>query len=361
MKELPAHNFFEGFYIWFDKDKKVEYYSTPLYLYNANFRPNNDERFSEVYIKECDFDGLKYPANLYFPYRESLGLMLTRFLNIDFNDFDAAYKMFFFAYGFEYIKDYAGLKELDKNYEKEDDLLEVMIKTFENAKYRLIDLQHDFRDAVDRIYNLNGYNELPSLSANAKFIASIVKHTSELWDCCYSTEVFLDNYSEKEETYQDENYYDLAKKIDSGEITVRKHHVYTSKKLSNIFYLILEQVVQVPNMPIKKCANCGKYFIPANRQDEIYCDFPDDMGRTCKEKGAGLTYKKTLETIPALLEYRRTYQKRIMIVSRNRDNPKLKKAFDKWKQKAQDKIKDYKSGKISEETLYKWMIANKDK
>ena len=77
---------------------------------------------------------------------------------------------------------------------------------------------------------------------------------------------------------------------------------------------------------------CGKYFIPTSRQDEIYCDFTDDDGKSCREKGAGLTYKKNLENVPALLEYRKSYQK---------------------------KINKFKKGKLSEEKLYEWMMENK--
>ena len=31
MRELPENKFFEGFYIWFDKDKKEEYYESKNY------------------------------------------------------------------------------------------------------------------------------------------------------------------------------------------------------------------------------------------------------------------------------------------------------------------------------------------
>ena len=33
---LPEKNFFDSFYIWFNKEKREEYYSTPLYLYSVN-------------------------------------------------------------------------------------------------------------------------------------------------------------------------------------------------------------------------------------------------------------------------------------------------------------------------------------
>ncbi len=33
---LPENKFFDSFYIWFNKEKREEYYSTPLYLYSVN-------------------------------------------------------------------------------------------------------------------------------------------------------------------------------------------------------------------------------------------------------------------------------------------------------------------------------------
>ena len=83
MKELPQNKFFEGFYIWFNKDKKEEYYATPLYMHNTNFNMDNDNRTLKIYMKKEKFDGLKYPAVINFPYVESFGMMLLQFLNAD--------------------------------------------------------------------------------------------------------------------------------------------------------------------------------------------------------------------------------------------------------------------------------------
>ena len=136
-------------------------------------------------------------------------------------------------------------------------------------------------------------------------------------------------------------------------------NVYTSEKLSNIVFVVLEQFVKNSSLPIKQCQHCNRYFIPKIRQDEIYCDLPNEDGKSCREKGAKQTYKQNLEKIPALLEYRKAYQKKFMEVARNNNNKQLKKDFDSWKKIAQGKIKDYKQGKVTEDELYKWMIENK--
>lgn len=238
-------------------------------------------------------------------------------------------------------------------------MLEVMKKVYEDSKYELYEMQENFRQCVNQVYNLNGEEGFEETSANSKFIANIIKHKSDVYRYSNKIEVILDSYSSKDDDYSSVSYENIVNKLENGELSIKKHNVYTSERLSNILYVILEQIVQVPNLPIKQCQNCGKYFIPSSRQDEVYCEFPDEKGKTCKEKGAIQTYKKNLESIPALLEYRRSYQKKIMIVSRNREDKELKKEFDKWKKEAQEKIKLFKQGKLEEDVLYNWIIENK--
>ena len=359
MRELPQHRFFEGFYIWFDKDKKEEYYGTSLYLNNVDQKIDYEKRQIKLVLKKTKFDGLKYPGLLYFPYTESFGMMLMRFLNADFSSFEKSYKTFFYAYGFELLKEYVPYKELEETYKTEKKMLEVMKKVYEDSKYELYEMQENFRQCVNQVYNLNGEKGFEEASANSKFIANIIKHKSDVYRYSSKIEVILDSYSSKDDDYSSVSYENIVNKLENGELSIKKHNVYTSERLSNILYVILEQIVQVPNLPIKQCQNCGKYFIPSSRQDEVYCEFPDEKGKTCKEKGAIQTYKKNLESIPALLEYRRSYQKKIMIVSRNKENKELKREFDKWKKEAQEKIRLFKQGKLEEDVLYNWMIENK--
>ena len=359
MRELPQNKFFEGFYIWFDKEKKEEYYGTPLYLYNVDTKVDTEKREVKLFLKKTKFDGLKYPGILYFPYTENFGTMLMMFLNADFSNFEKAYKTFFYAYGFELLKEYVPYKELEDTYTSEKKMLDIMKRVFEDSSYELIEIQENFRKCVNQVYNLNGVKGLEEASANSKFIANIIKHESDVYRYSSKIEVFLDSYASKDNDYHEESYKSLVEKLENDTLSIKKHNIYTSEKLSNILYVVLEQIVQAPNLPIKQCQNCGKYFIPSSRQDEVYCEFLDEKGKTCKEKGALETYKKNLENVPALLEYRRSYQKKIMIVSRNKDNKQLKKDFDKWKKEAQSKIKLFKQGKLEEEKLYNWMLENK--
>ena len=106
-RDLPENKFFEDFYIWFNQEKKEEYYSTPLYYYKASFNIDYDTHTLKIYWKENEGtdNGLKHPATLYFPFVEKFGTFLVRFLNADLSTYESAYKDFFFAYGFEILRD----------------------------------------------------------------------------------------------------------------------------------------------------------------------------------------------------------------------------------------------------------------
>lgn len=84
--------------------------------------------------------------------------------------------------------------------------------------------------------------------------------------------------------------------------------------------------------------------------------------KKCRELGARTTYNKAIQEVEGLLAYRRTYQKRLMELSRNSNaTDKDRKDFNNWKKAAQAMIKDFKKEKITEEQLKIWMEENKDK
>ena len=367
MRKLPQFNFSEGFYIWFNPEAKEEYYSTPMYLYKTDTYNDMDNHRRKI-IQESDFykhkpskkeSAPKHPTSIYVPYYEQFGLFLISLLNADFSSFDSAYDTFFYLYGFELLKEYVPYKELEKTYSSEDALVKIMKRVYEDSLEELIEVQHNFKEFVNFIYNLNGNGKLKESKINSKFVSFLITHQNDVYTYSSDIEVILDTYSNKHEEYYKYSLEELTKQLDENDSLIKMTNVYTSEKLSNIVFVVLEQIVKNYNLPIKTCQYCGRYFIPSIRQDELYCDLPNRDGKSCREKGAKQTYRKNLEKIPALLEYRKAYQKKFMEVARSDNNKKLKKDFDSWKKIAQSKIRDYKQGKVTEDELYKWMIENK--
>lgn len=366
MNNLPKNELFDGFYIWFNSNEKKEYYSTPLYFYHIKSIQGTNYRRAYIELKKdiskaepSKVEISKEPTSLYAPYIERFGMFLIKLLNADFSNFETAYNTFFYAYGFELLKKYSPGAELKSKYSSEVELINNLKEIYEDSLEELLKVQNDFRHCVDFLYNLNGNTELQENNVSSKFIAYIVKHKKDIHAYSNNIEVTLENYESKFYDYPSETLENLIEKINYNESMIRMSDIYTSSYLSNICFIVLEQIVKNNTLPIKTCKYCERYFIPAVRQDEIYCDLPNNNGRSCREKGAKQTYKDNFKKIPALLEYRKIYQRKFMVVSRSGGNEKLQREFDNWKKVAQDKIKEFKQGNLSEDALYRWMRENK--
>ena len=101
------------------------------------------------------------------------------------------------------------------------------------------------------------------------------------------------------------------------------------------------------------------YFIPSSRLDEIYCDYPKEKGKTCREQGAVQAYNERLKQNKALAEYRRLYQLKSMAVGRNKENKQMKKDFEQWKKHAKVQVNKLKHGLLTEDEVYEWLLNNK--
>ena len=151
----------------------------------------------------------------------------------------------------------------------------------------------------------------------------------------------------------------LLNSLKDNSMFVSMIDTHQSNDLSSICYAVLEELVKTANYPIKKCQNCGMYFIPSSRLDEIYCDYPKANGKTCRAQGAVQAYNERLKQNKALAEYRRLYQLKSMAVGRNKDNKQLKKDFDEWKKYAKVQVNKLKHGLLTEDEVYEWLLNNK--
>ena len=361
--ELPEVTFFEDFYFWFNLNTKKEYYATPLYFYKADFHLDYDNKVRDVYYKETEVtdNGLKHPASLYFPFHEKLGLLLLRFLNADLSDYEKANKTFFYAYGFEILRDlYKNYKlELKQNYGSNEEYLKQATKIFEDLKEKLLDLQQELINAVTYIYNLDNNNLLEKYTYSERFAVYLIKRMGKLYTYYKNDFIMRDSYSGKYQEIGNNSEYDLLETLQNKNQVLSMSDTHKSNDLSSICYAILEELSKTPNYPIKKCQNCGMYFIPTSKVDEIYCDYPKESSKSCRELGAFLSYTERLKQNKAMGEYRRTYQQKFMQVRKDKENKKLAKDFETWKKQAKEKINDMKKGKLTENEVYEWIINNK--
>lgn len=374
---LPDTKHFDDFYIWFNKDKKEEYYSTPLYFYKADFSfdynnkeknehsngLNNSGGSRHIKWKETEGTdrGLKHPATLYFPFVERLGLMLLRFLNADLSTYESAYKDFFYAYGFEILKDLdEDYKfELKSNYGDDNTYLKETKKIYDNLKEQIINVQENIKNAVDYIYNINGNEDLKPFTYSQRYAVYLIKRIGKLYSYIKNDEVITDNYSNKYNELAYISEIDLLKRLKQDGMLISMVNTHKSNDISSICYAILEELSKTDNYPIKICQNCGMYFIPSFRLDEIYCDYPKTNGKTCRDQGAILSYNKRLQEKNPYTEYRKLYQQKFGVVNKNKGNKKLKEEFDIWKKQAKSQIFKWKHGELTDNEIYNWLEENK--
>lgn len=365
---------FDDFYIWFNKEKKEEYYSTPLYFYKADFsfdynnKENNNglnksggTRYIKWKEKEGTDMGLKHPATLYFPFVEKLGLMLLRFLNADLSTYETAYKDFFFAYGFEILRDVdENYKfELKARYGDDETYLKETKKIYDNLKEQLLYIQEQITDAVNYIYNINENEDLKPFAYSQRYAVYLIKRMGKLYSYIKNDEVIADNYSNKYSELGYMSEIELLNNLKEKGMLISMVNTHKSNDISSICYAILEELSKTENYPIKKCQNCGMYFIPNFRLDEIYCDYPKADGKVCRDKGAILSYNKRLQEKTPYTEYRKLYQQKFGIVNKNKEDKKLREDFEVWKKQAKEKMKEFKHNKLTEDEVYKWLKEQK--
>ena len=365
---LPEKNFFESLYIWFNKEKREEYYSTPLYLYSVNRKDDFENRLLTLYFDKNEVkgrtkeeQGLKYPGNMYFPYVERFGMFLLRFLNANLETYESAYETFFFAYGFEILKDIdEDYKfELKGKYENYEVYLKQMEKIYNDLQYKIQEIQEEMKTFVNYVFNLDEQEELKEYMPSQRFAVYLIKHKGQAHIYNRNDNIIQDSYSNKNLELSHLNDKQLLDSFKNNTMLVSMIDTHQSNDLSAICYAVLEELVKTTNNPIKKCQNCGMYFIPSSRLDEIYCDYTKANGKTCREQGAVQAYNERLKQNKALAEYRRLYQLKSMAVGRNKDNKQMKKEFDKWKKDAKDRVNKLKHGVLTEDEVYEWLKENK--
>ncbi len=122
--------------------------------------------------------------------------------------------------------------------------------------------------------------------------------------------------------------------------------------LDAIFFTYVSLVQN--KIKIKICQNCGKYFIPTKRSDEIYCDNIFKNGRTCKQLG----YEIKISKDEIVNTYRKIYKTQNARKQRNKNSiNNIDKKFKKWSYFAKAKLIECQNGNI-ELSEFKKIIAD---
>lgn len=98
---------------------------------------------------------------------------------------------------------------------------------------------------------------------------------------------------------------------------------------------------------IHKCRNCGDYFIPASRSDELYCNKILENGKTCKTIG----YDERVKGDNILREYRKIYKTQNARKQRNAHIPGISERFDTWRLFAKQCLRACQAGELTLDEL----------
>jgi hypothetical protein len=108
---------------------------------------------------------------------------------------------------------------------------------------------------------------------------------------------------------------------------------------------------------IKKCKNCGRFFLPLRRADAEYCDrLFEDTGRKCREIGATLRYEKKVAENPILEAHKRAYRR---LHSRVRHKTMTQEAFRQWSEESIVKRDACLAGTLPFEDFFAWLEQGK--
>lgn len=276
------------------------------------------------------------------------------FLNTDFLNLYNA-REFVKKYGIETIANLSNIK-VYQHYSKEE-YNEMIDNVINNLKDKLEEYKNAFITDITYIYNLNELEELNNLTPLHRLhILRDSKKESEVRKLYDSNNLKLTlsnfgNFTEFSLTKEDDAQ-EIAKNVNTDYLNT---YCFESNDIIQTFIIELFEMTEIESTAIKKCKNCGKFFIPDNRVDELYCNNIYENNKTCKEVGPFRTKQKLMQLNDDLRIYRNVYQKLLLRTRRNPTNEEYEKEFSEFKKKNIELKEKIEKGKITQAEYMKWL------
>ena len=127
---------------------------------------------------------------------------------------------------------------------------------------------------------------------------------------------------------------------------------YNLRDFSNLLELEIYRMINSEKR-IKRCRNCGKYFMVEKSNQEYCSRLAPNSTRLCSEIGRTRVYgrKKTGDTSPSGL-YRKAYKTHFARVSRGSMG---EDAFEQWKVEAREKLDQVNGGELDAFEFEEWL------
>lgn len=283
-----------------------------------------------------------------------LGVQLCDFLNTDFNSIEHARK-FIDKYSIITI---SGLSNTNiYTYYNENEYEEMIKNIITKVASKLEKYKKTFIEDIKYIYNLNDLEELHDLSpAQRLYILRDSKKESAILKLYDSKNLKLDfnNFSNFTDfsIIEEDDAQELVKYENEDKLNP---YCFRCNDIIQTFIIELLELATNENIEIKQCKNCGKYFVPDNRSDELYCSNIYENGKTCKEVGHFRTKQRLMKEDDDLRIYRNVYQKLLLRTRRNPDNSQYENEFRMFKEKNVELKEKINNGEITQEEYMKWL------
>lgn len=283
-----------------------------------------------------------------------LGVQLCDFLNTDFSDL-ASIKEFINTYGITTIAHLFDMKIYQYYSEKEYN--EMVDDVINNLKNKLELYKNAFISDITYIYNLNDLEELNDLTPIQRLhILRDSKKESEIRKLYDSNnlKLTLNNFGDFTEfsVIREDNAQKIAKNVNTDYLN---SYCFESIDIIQTFIIELFEMTEIESTAIKKCKNCGRFFVPDNRVDELYCNNIYENNKICKEVGPFRTKQKLMQENDDLRIYRNVYQKLLLRTRRNPDNAQYENDFNEFKNKNIQLREKVEKGKLTQTEYMEWL------
>lgn len=145
-------------------------------------------------------------------------------------------------------------------------------------------------------------------------------------------------------------------------IDVNKYNIpyyFESDDIFGIIALIFKEFMSDNHNTIRQCQNCGYYFVPSNLRETKYCNVEyKNTGKTCRQIGKELAYKKSLKEDTLLDKYRKRYMSLAGSVSHYGTDTAIAR-FEKYKKDGAVIKQKYLNKEITPKEFEKWISDSK--
>lgn len=284
----------------------------------------------------------------------NIGEQLCDFLNTDFEN-PNSFKTLIKKYSINFFLNLTDIKYSDfpVSTEEYENSLDILIN---DHKYVFSLFRQDLMLDIEYIFNMNNLEEIKDLTPLQRFQVMTNSDVSSKSLKKIDNDKVRINLSAFEILRDYSNY---PMRQNETQRIVSKANVSSSYfiECTDIIQALLIELLEIAklNIEIKKCRNCGKFFVPDNRSDEIYCSNIYENGKTCKEIGHFKVQQKLIQENDDLRIYRNVYQKLLLRTRRNPSNTKYAREFEFFKDDNNKWRENISKGKCTEKEYVDWL------